>query len=188
VLDPWFENKVATQSGLYILLTMRKEVIRISTGTKYGFLTIGDLVHDVVSHPLYLTTPPSYVHQGALRECQCDCGMIVLYSENALVSGRLKSCGCLRRKRNAKAMQESLDRDQVRANKKEITFRIAQLQHRLRTIQSTPASLRNPQVNQEERNIADKLRRFYALKGYANRKDVPNETLAKKVRELANEC
>lgn len=163
---------------------MRKEVISISDGTKYHFLTVGPIVFDVCSHPLYLTTPISYVAQGAVRECTCECGNQVLYSENALVSGRVKSCGCLRKARNEKAHQEKLVRDSFKLVKKEILLAIQQAQQELRVIQ---ASVGSAQRNKDMDAVAMKLRKLFALKGYANRKDTPRDTVAHKLREIKDE-
>lgn len=156
----------------------------IFEGQKVFKLTVGPLVFDVQNHPLYLTTPPSYVQQGQLRECLCECGQYVLYSEAALLAGRIRSCGCLKRKMLEDRCSQREDKDLKSSLRRDIKHLISQAQHRLKTIQAKPSSLRTKSLNQEESWLAERLRKLFALKGYANRKVVPLDTLSTKVREL----
>lgn len=48
-------------------------------------------------------------------KCQCDCGNIVLHATNALTSGHIQSCGCLR-KDNLKKMNDKNAKDGTMLN------------------------------------------------------------------------
>jgi hypothetical protein len=108
----------------------------------------------------------------------------VLYSENALVSGRVKSCGCLRRAQNDRAHLEKVSREQFRFTKKEITLAIQKAQFELRALRTRPESRDR---NNRMAFLGGQLRKLFALKGYANRKDVPKDTVARKLREIKDE-
>lgn len=41
-------------------------------------------------------------------KCQCDCGNITVVSRIALVAGRIKSCGCLKKEQDAKLGEKNL--------------------------------------------------------------------------------
>lgn len=59
------------------------------TGQKFGRLT-------VVRRAL---SPTTYGRQKIRYVCKCECGASTVVLAESLVSGRTKSCGCLRRDR-----------------------------------------------------------------------------------------
>lgn len=59
-----------------------------------GKLTLVGPVDDLSIVPL--TTPRSYLVQGSLWACLCDCGEVAYYPENVLKRQMVKSCGCIR--------------------------------------------------------------------------------------------
>src|SRR5678809_600452 len=101
---------------------MRNGSVTVTEGQKFGLITVGMLVYNVQDHALFLTTPYSYLQHGRLRECQCDCGEIILYSENVLSSGQIKSCGCLRQKKREELHLQREAREQRKANRRAINY------------------------------------------------------------------
>jgi hypothetical protein len=159
----------------------------IFQGRKCGILTVGDLVFDVASHPQYLTTPRSYISHGRLRECLCACGQTVLYSENALTIGGVKSCGCLRLKKRAADHDRKAKADKVKGLKQEINLLIKQAQSRLRISQTKPSHLRGLATRKQEEQLGAQLRKLFQLKGYAGRAICLVDTLANEVLQAREE-
>jgi hypothetical protein len=150
---------------------MRKGSISVDDGQRIGRLLVGDLVRNVQSHPLFIETRASYLKHGRLRECQCDCGNQVLYSENVLSSGQIKSCGCLKRLKQDAASRK---RESV-VNKKNfmkiLNTKIENFQRRLKFLKTTPVHLRNTQdINLEIQYISTELRKLFGMKGHAIQK------------------
>jgi hypothetical protein len=136
------------------------------TGLKFGRLLVGDLVRNVRDHELYDTTRASYISQGRLYECWCDCGQRVLLSENAIRGGRVQSCGCLRAEKRQKAYEEKLARAQRLADKRELTHKIRMAQDRLRLLKMAPVMTRNEKAIDEQ---ALEVRKLRAMKASATR-------------------
>lgn len=149
---------------------MRKGSIPVFEGQKFGIIRVGPLVEWVFDHALYSETPLSYLKHGRLRECTCECGKTRLYSENVLSSGQLKSCGCLRLKRQERAMEDRAEREKAKSHLRDIRHRISQAQSRLRFLQSKPAHMRTVDENLEIVALGPELRKLFAMKGHASRK------------------
>lgn len=140
---------------------MSKERINVFSGVKIGILSVGELVTDIKNHPLYYDTRASYLTHWRVRECLCDCGVVKLYSENALSSGHIQSCGCLR----MRMRQESWERKQAKALKKEkrkdLKHRISMLTDKISLLQLAPTHLRNhlkiDQLAKEKRSLQASL-------------------------------
>jgi hypothetical protein len=153
--------------------TLGKHKVIIYEGQKFGILSVGPLVRWAREHPLFDLTPSSYIIHGRLRECYCDCGEMKLYSECALQTNSIKSCGCLKRKRNMESAEEKLKREEKKARKREINHRIRQTQAKLKVYQQLPVPLRDqPKYVQEMDLLAAELRKLFSMKAYANRKQV----------------
>lgn len=56
-------------------------------------------------------------HGNVVWECECDCGRVCRVTRNALVSGRTRSCGCLKRKKAAARIQRAAEADRVGGTK-----------------------------------------------------------------------
>ncbi len=106
----------------------------VDTGTVIGRLTVGELVRNVQEHPLFLETAVSYLKQGRLREVLCSCGVIRLISESILYTGRIQSCGCLRREIRANATEGKFRRLTIQQEKKILTGQIQLDQLKLRQL------------------------------------------------------
>lgn len=130
----------------------RNEKINVVSGIRIGRLTIGELAHWVKEHPAYELTPISYLRQGRLRECFCDCGEIRLISETHLATGRIKSCGCLRRERKELGLKKKV-------SKIEMEMEQARLTGQLRMEQAKLAQQRAALVKDEDR-IAEHVTRI----------------------------
>lgn len=138
---------------------------------KFGLITVGELVFNVQQHPLYLTTAQSYLQHGRLRECMCDCGEMVLYSENVLSSGQIKSCGCARLKYREKLSEERESREEKRKRLRQIRCDLANAQARLRVLQQKPIHLRQTkEVSEEIDQVAGEIRKLIAMRTHATRK------------------
>ena len=70
-------------------------------GDKYNRLT----VIEKVPKP-----SPYYSHDRRWYRCKCDCGNEHIVEEYALKSGKIKSCGCLRRETSSRTAREILNR------------------------------------------------------------------------------
>lgn len=150
---------------------MRIESIPIDEGQKFGILTVGPLVRGVQDHPLFITTPQSYLQHGRLRECVCDCGVIILYSENVLSSGQIRSCGCIRRKRREEAHLQKESREKHKAHIRDIAYKIKVAQSRLKFLQNRPAHMVNtPANNLEIDALGLELRKLFGAKSAATRR------------------
>ena len=129
---------------------MRNSLASVETGQRVGLLTVGDLVLNVQNHPLFIETQASYLKHGRLRECRCDCSNLVLYSENILRAGHVKSCGCLRLKRQMNAARKRESTVNKKIHMREINTKIANLQSRLKCLKAAPAHMRNSQESNLE--------------------------------------
>lgn len=160
---------------------MRDSDVFVYPGQRIGQLVVVDLVRHVQTHPLYLTTPISYLRQGRLYECLCDCGQAVLYSESVLAPGTLKSCGCLRQAKARKRLEARQDKEKRLAHKKEIRSRIKDLQKQLKALKTSPDHIRlSQETNLEMTRIGSELRKLYAHIGHVNRKANPDIEWAEK--------
>ncbi len=108
-----------------------KTRINITEGCSVGRLSVGQLVFNIRYHPLFEETPISYIRQGRLRECTCACGKVKLISEKSLESGRVLSCGCLKREKSIIAAQNRLKHVNNSEEKKRIVQEIRSEQARL---------------------------------------------------------
>lgn len=81
----WVTAKENTHHA--IVTELRKDTLRDLRGQKFGSLTVIRYVG---------TKRYSKGHVRNIWECQCDCGRIHLVTDNNLVSGRTKSCGCMK--------------------------------------------------------------------------------------------
>ncbi len=133
----------------------------LAEGTVCGRLTLGPLVRWVQDHPLFLTTPHSYLRQGRLREVTCSCGEMRLLSESVLVSKRVQSCGCLQREIRSNRANHKLLRTQIEYNKQITTGKIRLEQLRLKTLQLQQVPLRDEKAIEE---CGAEIRRLFALK------------------------
>ncbi len=120
-------------------------------------------MYGVRQHPLYEATKRSYVLHGRLRECQCDCGTLILYSELALRSGNVKSCGCLRKLLLEQAYQQRLNGEGIKAKLKILGCKIRQAKRDLAIHLSMPVHMRDTPENKIKLDlIAATLRNFLA--------------------------
>lgn len=146
---------------------MSKYKHNIETGMRLGRLFIGDLVRHVQEHPLYLETPVSYLQQGRLRECICDCSNMRLIAEAILATGRVKSCGCLRQEIRAKASQKKVGRLEVKAAKANLLHRIKIEQAKLQALKMQPVYTRDEEAILE---CAARIRQLFSQQGILTRK------------------
>lgn len=110
----------------------------IVEGGKIGRLSIGPIVYDIRNHPLFVETNISYIRQGRLRECYCDCGSVKLIAERILETGRVLSCGCFKREKSAqKVLRDQAEVDSAEARKR-LTREIRSAQYSLRWHQAQP--------------------------------------------------
>ncbi len=149
-----------------------KQKILIIDGAIVGKLTVGDLIRDLRNHPLFDETPKSYLHQGRLRECHCECGIIRLLPEAILASGRLQSCGCYRYEVRMKAQKDKIDRLKRKAEKQYLVSQIKYEQARLRHLQVVRVPMRDEKAITECGAI---LRSLFARKNQLNRKETHKE-------------
>lgn len=148
---------------------MRNGSVSVQTGDRFGRIVVGELVRNVQEHPLFIETRISYLRHGRLRECKCDCGTLILYSENVLSSGQIKSCGCLKMIKSEKAHRNRLSQAEKKIHQREINTRIANFQSRLKVLKSTPSYLHTPTHNKEMQDIAAQLRSLFVSKGHATK-------------------
>ena len=150
---------------------MKKPKLLVVEGKKTGQILIGSLVRDVQNHDLYLLTPQSYLQHGRLRECYCDCGQVVLYSEYILSSGEIKSCGCLRKRKQESAFVIRVEREKLKAERKSLDQQIRAKQHELKILHSAPQHIRlTKESGAKEEAIAADLRKLFAMKAHATRR------------------
>lgn len=125
-----------------------KNTFFVVQDAKYEKLTVLGPVVDIFNHPLREETPRSYISQGRLWECQCECGKKLLVSEFSLSRGRNKSCGCLRYTQgpNWEKKQKALD---LKLKRMEIQAIIKRLSYELSQHKATPAQFRNDARMQE---------------------------------------
>lgn len=158
----------------------KKLIPIIMPGLRIGRIEVIELVYNVQDHELYNETPISYLQQGRLHEVLCDCGRRRLISESILASGRIQSCGCLRKEIRMKATEKKAKRLHKESIKKENKIAIKLEQTRLRTLQLST----DPQKDLKIEECGKNLRRLFAQKAHLNRKESPKETWARKMREF----
>jgi len=150
----------------------RRQRILIKFELKIGRLTIGELVQYAVEHPLFIVTRLSYIQQGRLYECECDCGQQVLISENSLATGFVKSCGCLLREKREQAHNKTLVKEEIKRQKRELNYKIKEAQIKLKTLLMQPIHIRqSKESNLAVTETAAELRKLFALKGHVTRKE-----------------
>lgn len=155
---------------------MRNRSNFVEEGQKLGILTVGQLVYDVQSHPLFISTPKSYLQHGRLRECLCECGVVKLFSENVIATGQLRSCGCRRQRTREIAHTERAGRLAKKAKLRDLVNQIKTTQEQIHLLQTKPGHLRGtPEHTRELRELGDKLRSLNAKKAYYSRKISPQE-------------
>lgn len=89
----------------------RKRVEPPAVGERFGLLTV--------------TGPTSYVVGHAVAPCRCDCGTERLSVVATMRSGRLRSCGCLRKKTAVEALRKAtVKHGQARSGQMTPEFRI----------------------------------------------------------------
>lgn len=152
--------------------------IFVHEGITIGQLTILDRVPFPGRHELYYDTPFSYLKQGHLWEVVCTCGNHKLYSEWVLSRGSIKSCGCLRRKKQAERRVRSIGQAAKRLELDYIKKRIRLLQRVLSEIQVLPEPMR---VQGELKHTAAELRQLFSRRRILSRKQSQQE-----LDELAN--
>ena len=144
---------------------MLKPKLEIFSGLRIDRLTIGELVRHVQTHPLFIETPVSYLQQGRLREAVCDCGKVRLIAESILASGRLKSCGCLRKEIRQRTAQKKLNKTQRQGQRKIVAQQLKMEQAQLAVLKS--ASHRDDQAIEES---GEKIRELIKLHATLARK------------------
>lgn len=159
----------------------RDSKLFIIDGLKIGRVTVGDLVRDVRNHPLYIQTPQSYLHQGRLREVYCDCGEVRLISESILATGRIQSCGCLRKELIDQARLEKLAKSEKQHLKKQLIAQIKYEQHKLKVLQAVRVPLRDEKAIDE---AAKTLRSLFARKSALSRKESYKDTYEKTTKKI----
>jgi len=147
---------------------LRNERLSISSGTKIGRLTIGDLVRWVTEHPLYEATPVSYLRQGRLWECLCECGETKLISEAHLSTGRIKSCGCLRRERKELGLRKRLNKVEQKIRSQQLTKEIIVEQFKLKQLQISFVKDENA-IKETTQRIRDLIQQKLALVDFKKR-------------------
>jgi hypothetical protein len=163
------------------MLKNRNDKLFILEGLEIGRLTVGDLVTDVRNHPLYPETAQSYLKQGRLREVHCKCGSVRLIAESILSTGRVQSCGCLRREMRAAAREEGIKNLRKKADKAQCTFDIQIAQAELRAELAKDVRTRDEKKVDE---IAARIRRLFSKKAQLSRKESQRDTW--KRHNLAN--
>lgn len=138
-------------------LPKNKEIIE--AGRRLGRLVVVELVKRASSHDLFEETSLGYLRQGRLWEIQCDCGTRRLISESALSTGRIKSCGCLRRQIRENSNYARVRKLTLSAAKANNARQIRIEQARLRALKFAPASREN---NEAIRLCAEKIRGLFA--------------------------
>lgn len=144
-----------------------KEKLKVDAGVRIGRLLIGELVRFVQDHELFYLTPTSYLQQGRLRECVCDCGQRRLISESILATGRLQSCGCLRAEIRSSASMSKVKRLQDKAEQTNLQLQIQIEQAKMRALTMTPVPYRDEKECQKTIEI---LRQLYLQKGALTRR------------------
>lgn len=71
-------------------------VINPVPGMRYFQLVFGEKTTASDPRVTACHTPVSYLAQGSLRECFCDCGALAFVSDYVLRKGNVKSCGHVR--------------------------------------------------------------------------------------------
>lgn len=137
------------------MTTTGNEKILVHPGVKIGRLTVGELVPGVKTHPCYETTPISYLRQGRLRECVCDCGEVRLVSETHLATGKIKSCGCLKKERKALSERQQISKLELKLQNDRIMGQLRMEQGRLKGYQNA--------LVKDERKIAECAARIREL-------------------------
>lgn len=115
---------------------MAERLDNIELGMTIGRIVVGELVRNVQEHSLFLETPTSYLKQGRLREILCACGTIRLVAESILLTGRIQSCGCLRREIRAGSTEKKIARMSRMKEKKNLTAEIQIDQLRLKQLKA----------------------------------------------------
>lgn len=151
----------------YKLLEMQNQRLFITEGTQIGRLTVGPYVQWLQNHPLFLTTPKSYLKQGKLREVKCACGQSRLIAESILSTGRIQSCGCLRAELREQAAGLREEYFRLKQQQKQLTFEIKEAQRKLKTLQNTPVPFRNEKEIEE---CGAKIRQLFQASGEVDRK------------------
>lgn len=88
---------------------MRNKVPKDLTGMRFGRLTAIELVG--MQGPFYLW------------KCKCDCGGEIVTQRGSLLSGRTRSCGCLRRETSLKNGKKAAEARRKQAKQREIAIR-----------------------------------------------------------------
>ena len=79
-----------------------------------------DFVGKIFNRLVVLEKVGSHNHE-VIYKCLCDCGQTTYGSKNKIISGKKKSCGCLRNTKNSKdPLRKSLNRvyNRITKNKK----------------------------------------------------------------------
>lgn len=90
---------------------MRNKVPKDLAGMKFGRLTAIELVG--MQGPFYLW------------RCKCDCGEEIVTQRGSLLSGRTRSCGCLRREASLKNGKKAAEARRKQAKQRQIALRNA---------------------------------------------------------------
>jgi hypothetical protein len=138
-----------------------KVVFFVVESAKYHKLTVVAQIYDIRNHPLYEQTPQSYIQQGRLWECKCECGVSFLVSEHSLSRGKHKSCGCMRYGKRPYDIERKRLSNEYKIRKMEIDSRIKVLRFELATLKTE-----NSLIRDEKRIdlVAADLRSAYARK------------------------
>lgn len=165
-----FKIKLDKQALPMILIELMSEETRIFSnpldshgylkiGFKLGKLTIGEMVFDPINHELYSSTKLSYLQQGRLRECHCDCGTTKLISESALSTSRVKSCGCLRKEMIGKSQDKKILNMELHEAKRSVIAETKILQAKLARLRCVPVQIRD---DSEINKIGAEIRSLFA--------------------------
>lgn len=127
--------------------------IPIYSGVKVGKLEMIEPVKASEPRVVESRTPFSYIAQGSLWECKCDCGTICYISEYQLERQKVKSCGCIGRSRHASVLFRA-----ERVNK------LNQIRAKIKENQSAHAQARRKGNQQEENRLFDLGKLLHAEK------------------------
>jgi hypothetical protein len=124
-------------------------------------LTVVQKVENIYHHPLRQETPKTYINQGQIWECVCDCGKHVLISEFNLARGRNKSCGCMRYKNLRPSTNEAQDLKLARLKNK---HEIQELQFEQKYLTQAMRERNDPKDILRYREVGELLRAAFAKK------------------------
>lgn len=149
---------------------MRNYKEKFNIGDRVGQLTIGEMISRPQDHPSFDSTPRSYLRHGRLRECHCECGKVVLYSEAALRSPTLRSCGCLKIVSEEERYHRKQDQANYQSKIASIDHEIDQARRALKLVLDRPWMLKQlPEFDKDKEQAWIRLNKWQAQKRLAKR-------------------